>query len=69
MRPAALAGLLAACAALGGCTSAQWYAAGQQWQRGQCQKLEVRDERTRCEQGVEMSFERYKAQAEASARP
>jgi hypothetical protein len=69
MRPIALHGMLVACAALTGCTLPQWYAAGQHWQRGQCQKLEDRDERTRCEQGVAMSFERYKAQAGASARP
>jgi hypothetical protein len=30
------------CAALGACSSQQWYSAGQQWQRNPCRKSDDR---------------------------
>lgn len=60
----ALAGTL-----FGGCSSQQLYGAGQQWQRTECNKLNDRDERTRCERSAATSYESYKSQAEAAKKP
>jgi hypothetical protein len=58
-----------ACAWLGGCSTQQLYAIGQQWQRNACQKIEERAERTRCEEGVAASYDSYQAQVESLKKP
>jgi len=57
-----------ACAALGACSLQQLYATGQQWQRNQCQKIDDRAQRTRCEDGVALSFDEYQAQRRDAAK-
>ena len=57
-----------ACAALGSCSMQQLYATGQQWQRNQCQKIDDRAQRTRCEDGVALSFDEYQAQRRDAAK-
>ncbi len=52
-----------------GCSSQQLYGAGQQWQRTECNKINDRDERTRCEQSATTSYESYKTQTEAAKKP
>lgn len=56
--------LLAAALALGlaGCSSAQLYAAGQQWQRNECRRLPL-GEQQRCMQSSALSFEDYQKQS------
>jgi hypothetical protein len=57
-----------ACAALTACSTQQLYAAGQQWQRNQCQKIDDRAERARCEDGVALSFDEYQVQRQDTAK-
>ncbi|WP_041376824.1 hypothetical protein [Polaromonas naphthalenivorans] len=54
----ALAGLL------GGCSSEQFYASGQNWQRNECNKLLDAQERGRCMKSASTSYETYRQQAE-----
>lgn len=63
-RPAALLLL----AALAGCSAPQWYAAGMQWQRQACQRIDDRAERQRCEQDAQRPYEAYRNQADAARR-
>lgn len=51
---------------LAACSSQQLYNVGQGWQKQECQKLQDVAERQRCEKSTAMSFERYKAEAEAA---
>jgi hypothetical protein len=57
-----------ACAALMACSTQQLYATGQQWQRNQCQKIDDRAERTRCENGVALSHDEYQMQRQDAAK-
>jgi predicted amino acid dehydrogenase len=57
-----------ACAALQACSMQQMYATGQQWQRNQCQKIDDRAERARCEDGVARSFDDYQVQRHDAAK-
>ena len=50
------------------CSTQQGYAVTQQVQKNECQKLQDREERTRCEKQASLSYERYKAEA-AKAKP
>ena len=52
-----------------GCSSRELYGAGQQWQRTECNKIDDRDERARCERSAATSYESYKSQSEAAKRP
>ncbi len=54
---------------LAGCSSQQLYNVGQGWQKQECQKLADVAERQRCEKSTEMSYERYKAEADAAKNP
>ena len=56
------------CAALGACSQQQLYATGQQWQRTQCQKIDDRAQRTRCEDSVALSFDEYQVQRQDTAK-
>ena len=53
-----LAGLLA------GCSSEQFYASGQDWQRHECNKLLDSQEGGRCLKNAGTSYDSYKQQAE-----
>lgn len=67
--PERLASNLVALLLLGGCSLQQVYGTGQQWQRNECQKINDREERTRCEKSAATSYEDYKAQAERASKP
>ena len=60
---AAAFGLLAAC------SSQQLYNAGQGWQQSECQKLQDAAERQRCDKSTAMSYDKYRAEAEAAKKP
>jgi len=55
--------LAAACSTA--CTTQEAYGTGQAWQKQQCLKLPDLSERQRCERSTAMSYEKYKAEAEA----
>jgi positive regulator of sigma E activity len=57
-----------ACTALTACSTQQLYTIGQQWQRNQCQKIDDRAQRTRCEDSVALSFDEYQVQRQDTAR-
>lgn len=61
--------LALALALLAGCSAQQLYATGQTAQRNECRKIEDRDERTRCQRSADLSYDTYKAQAEAARKP
>jgi hypothetical protein len=61
--------LPAVAALLCACTTETLYLSAQQWQRQECQKLQDRDERSRCEKSTARSYEQYKAEAEAARKP
>jgi hypothetical protein len=48
-----------------GCTSQQWYAAGQQWQANECRRLPT-GELERCMKSNAMSYEEYQREAAAA---
>jgi hypothetical protein len=51
------------------CTTQQLYQTGQGWQKQECQRIQDREERGRCEKSAALSYERYKAEAEAAKKP
>ncbi len=57
---------MAGAAFMAGCSSGQWYASGQSWQRDACNRLQDVAERTRCERSAATSYEDYRKQAEAA---
>jgi len=61
---AAVAALL-----LAGCSAQQLYATGQGWQQSECQKLQDAAERQRCDKSTAMSYDKYRAEAEAAKKP
>jgi hypothetical protein len=67
-RAAALPATALLLAALGGCTAPQWQAAGMQWQRQACQRIEDRAERQRCEQDAQRTYDAQRAQADTARR-
>jgi hypothetical protein len=50
------------------CSSQELYQTGQAWQKNECQKLQDRDERNRCEKSAATSFERYQAEGQAAKK-
>lgn len=52
-------------AAMTGCTSQQWYAAGRQWQSNECRKLPS-SEIERCMKSNAMSYDEYQREAAAA---
>jgi hypothetical protein len=66
MPPMKIQTALAASLVFTACTSQELYSTGQQWQKQECGKLQDRDERTRCEKSRALSYDRYKAQADAA---
>jgi len=67
--PLAAAAALLALSALAGCSTQFAYNAAQQMQKNECQKLQDREERMRCEKNASMDYERYKAEADKKAKP
>lgn len=51
-------------ALLAGCSTEQFYASGQNWQRNQCSKLPDSQERGRCLKNADASYDSYKQQTE-----
>lgn len=67
---AALLALVAASTALlSACTTQDAYQIGQGWQREQCRRLQDPAERARCEKSTAISYEKYRADAEAVRQP
>jgi hypothetical protein len=58
-----------AVAALASCSSQQLYAVGQEWQRTECQKIDDRAERMRCQKHSATSYESYRAQTDGAKKP
>jgi hypothetical protein len=69
LRRVCRASALLAATVLAACTTQDAYQAGQAWQKQQCAKLQDSAERTRCEQSAAVSWERYRAEAEAAKQP
>ena len=69
MKPIIITLCLLGGAALAGCSSKQLYATGQQWQRSECRKIDDREERRRCEQSADRSYESYQAQTADAKKP
>jgi hypothetical protein len=51
---------------LSGCSTQMAYNTGQEWQKEQCRKLPDLAERQRCEKSSAMTYDKYKAEAEAA---
>lgn len=51
-----------------GCTSQQLYSSGQEWQKTECRKLPVQEQQ-RCMASAAMSYDEYKRQSDALAKP
>lgn len=51
---------------LHGCSSQQLYAAGQSWQRVECNKIVDSQERSRCMASASHSYEEYKRESESN---
>lgn len=51
------------------CTTQMAYDSSQNWQKQQCLKINDREERMRCEKSTAMSYEKYRAEAEAVRKP
>jgi hypothetical protein len=64
-----IAALVLAAASLGGCSSKQLYAIGQEWQRNECRRIDDLEERRRCEQAAGSSYESYRAQTDIAKKP
>ncbi len=60
--------ILASALLLAGCSMRVLYDSAQGWQRQECQKLQDRDERARCEKSTARSFEDYQAEAAKAAQ-
>lgn len=59
MQPLLLSTLVAAALALTGCSSQQLYAAGQGWQRNECNRLPDRADRERCAADAERTYDAW----------
>ncbi len=57
------------CIALGACTTQAWYHGLQSSQRQQCQKIDDRDERARCEKDAALPYDAYREQSGAQKKP
>lgn len=55
----------ALCTAFGACTTQAWYDGVQYSQRQQCQKIDHREDRKRCEQTASLPYDDYRAQSAA----
>lgn len=49
-----------------GCSTQQAYSAGQAWQRQECNKIQDAQDRSRCMDSTQTSYEDYKRQSEAA---
>jgi hypothetical protein len=58
--------LAALLTSLSACTTQNVYDSSQSWQKLQCQKIINFEERQRCEKSTAMSYEKYRAEVEAS---
>ena len=56
-------------ATLTACTTQALYVTGQGWQKQECLKLKDLDERRRCEKSTAISYDRYRAVADAAKQP
>ncbi len=52
--------------AVTGCSSTQWYGAGQAWQRNECTKIPDAEQRQRCFASTAMSYDEYQRQQAAA---
>jgi hypothetical protein len=61
--------LLTILAGASGCTSQQFYAGGQAWQRNECQRIQDFQERKRCLESTALSYDEYQKQAASAKSP
>jgi hypothetical protein len=57
------------CFALGACTTQAGYHGMQSSQRQQCQKIDDRDERARCEKDAALPYDDYREQTAGQRKP
>lgn len=70
MRPLTLLTLSAFCiAALAACSSEQVYNGGQAWRRSTCDQMADREQRARCLQEADRSYDSYKKESDKAAAP
>lgn len=60
--------LLAISLLLGGCSTQQWYGAGQAWQHGECQREVNEADYRRCVDSANTHYSEYVRQREADRR-
>jgi hypothetical protein len=58
--------MVAASCLAAGCSSQQLYGAGQEWQRNECRKLNDSQERQRCMNSANTSYDDYQKQSDAA---
>lgn len=63
------AGAIAAALLLPACSAPFGYTVMMETRKEECRKLPDIDQRTRCLKEADLSYERYKAEAEAARRP
>ena len=65
--------LLAASALLAttlpGCSSEQVYNSGQAWRRSTCEQMADREQRARCQQEADRSYDSYKKESDKAGAP
>lgn len=66
MRMIATATTLLLVATFAGCSSRQFHATGQQWQRNECERLQDTAERNRCIANSKTSYDDYQRQKDAA---
>ena len=66
MRFSTLFFAIAATASLTSCSSHQWYDAGQEWKKNECNRIIDMQERNRCASSNKASYDDYKRQSEAA---
>ena len=69
MRAALTCTSLLLAALLPACTTQDFYNTGQAWQKQECLRLKDLDERRRCEKSTAVSYDRYRAEADATRQP
>lgn len=57
---------ISAFAGASGCSSQQFYSIGQNWQRGECNKIVDHEDRKRCLAQADTSYETYQREAETA---
>ena len=54
---------------LPGCSSEQVYNSGQAWRRSTCEQMADREQRARCQQEADRSYDSYKKESDKAGAP